>query len=281
MVFLCPDKYRNVEENLRDQLEFITSVLRKSSELYLKKSDSFEVKENDVGSYDIVTDVDVNIENYIISEIENRFPGDRIICEEKNNDTLTDERTWVLDPIDGTMNFHRGIPIYGIQTALLIDKQPVLSAIYIPSEDTVYSAAEGIGAFANGEILNPERSTGSLKESIISLCDFSRKNRAYRDALSDMISLMYDKVARIKMMGAACYDFVMIASGKTDLHIRFVNNIWDFMPGLFLAKTAGAYVDWDLLEKTGFLIVASSEKICSEFYSEVAEPVLKKLSESE
>ena len=266
-----------MESNLREQLEFITKTIRTSAQLYLKESDSVETKENDVGSYDIVTDVDVIIEDYIISEISRKYPNDRIICEERNNDVLTDERTWVLDPIDGTINFHRGIPAYGIQAALLIDKEPVLSVIYIPSEDSVFSAVKGLGAFVNDKPLQPKRVAGSLKESIISLCDFSRKNSAYRDALSDMISLMYNKVARIKMVGAACYDFVMVSTGRVDLHIRFVNNIWDFIPGLFLAEMSGAYIDRKLLDRTGFLIVASNEDICKEFYDEVAEPVISQL----
>ena len=88
---------------------------------------------------------------------------------------------------------------------------------------------------------------------------------------------MTERTGSLSMSSAACYDFVMVSTGRVDLHIRFVNNIWDFIPGLFLAEMSGAYIDRKLLDRTGFLIVASNEDICKEFYDEVAEPVISQL----
>ena len=71
------------------------------------------------------------------------------------------------------------------------------------------------------------------------------------------------------MFGAACVDFAYLACGRTDIHVRFVNKIWDFMPGLYLAEKAGAVYDRDLLDETGILILCSSEEVLDEALNEI------------
>ena len=78
-----------------------------------------------------------------------------------------------------------------------------------------------------------------------------------------------DCVARFKMFGAACLDFAYLASGCTDVHVRFVNKIWDFMPGMYLAEMAGAVYDRGLLDDTGILIMCSSQEVLDEAMSEI------------
>ncbi|MEO1289102.1 MAG: inositol monophosphatase family protein, partial [Chloroflexota bacterium] len=85
-------------------------------------TNSEEMQIQKKGTRDIVTSIDYGIENYLIADIQRNFPDDQIIAEETYNKTLTNKRTWVIDPIDGTVNFARGFPFFGVQMALLVDK---------------------------------------------------------------------------------------------------------------------------------------------------------------
>lgn len=114
-----------------------------------------------------------------------------------------------------------------------------------------------------------------LNQSMISLGDFSRRNQAYRDAQARFIDAMYDVVARIKIFGASCYDFAMLAAGSIDMHMRFVNNVWDYIPGLYLCERAGLQYDHALMEDKRLLIMSSDLSKCQRFYELVARDVLE------
>lgn len=263
------------ESGYQDELDFIIGAVRASSRRYIGRSKSdFSEKTNSVGAYDIVTKDDVDTERSLMDSIHERYPDDLFICEESSNQPLTDGRTWIIDPIDGTVNYSRGLPIYGTQLALMDGGRPVLSAIYLPAFDEMYTAVEGDVARMNGaEIHGP--ADRPLNQSMISLGDFSRRNQAYRDAQARFIDAMYDVVARIKIFGASCYDFAMLAAGSIDMHMRFVNNVWDYIPGLYLCERAGLQYDHALMEDKRLLIMSSDLSKCQRFYELVARDVLE------
>ena len=247
-----------MEDPYRRELEIATAAVRKAANRYVSDGNrESEEKANSVGSYDIVTYSDVEAQESIVSDIRAAFPQDRFYCEESDGNSLTDERTWVIDPIDGTLSYERGMPIYGTQLALFVGSVPVLSVIYVPVLGEMYTATEASGARLNGKPLGnvPDR---DLKKCVVSTGDFSRKKQEWRDKHYELIGAMRDEVARIRMLGAACCDFAFFTAGRLDIHIRFVNKLWDFMPGLFLARTAGAYVDEELLEKYSFLLLTQT-----------------------
>ena len=231
-------------------------------------SKSQEIKGNATGSFDIVTDADERAQQIIIDGLNKMFPEDLIIAEEHRDNPLTDVRTWVIDPIDGTLNYNRGVPVFGTQLALMVNKEPVFAMISLPALGEVYMADREKGAFLNGR---PLRQSGSrpLRECIVSTGDFSRKKVFWREKHEELIGRMRDEVARVRMFGAACADFAFLASGKTDIHLRFVNKLWDFIPGMFIAEMSGAYYDNDLLESTGLLVMCGSEEESREFSERV------------
>lgn len=226
------------------------------------------VKDTYAGVYDAVTDADVRIERLIVDGIRSRFPGDSIISEETSPDSPQGSRTWAIDPIDGTVNMVRGIPIYGIQGVFMRDGVPQASAITLPAFGESYTASED-GAFLNGRRIHTAEPR-PLRECILSTGDFSRRSERYREMQARLMSDCRDCVARFKMFGAACSDFAYLASGRTDIHVRFVNKIWDFMPGMYLAEKAGAVYDRDLLEKAGILIMCSCQEVLEEALREIA-----------
>ena len=258
-----------MEDPYGKELGIASEAVRRAAEVYVSGGDrASEEKANSVGSYDIVTRSDVDAQESIVKALGEAFPGDRFYCEESQDNSLTDERTWVIDPIDGTLSYERGMPLYGTQLALFVRKQPVLSVIYVPVLREMYTATEVSGACLNGSPIgnNPDR---ELKKCVVSTGDFSRKKQEWRDRHYELIGVMRDELARIRMLGAACCDFAFFAAGRIDIHIRFVNKLWDFMPGLFLARVSGAYVDEELLSEKSFLLLTQTRGEAEEFREKV------------
>ena len=131
------------------ELDVMVSALREASSIVLGGDRSAESKETLVGTYDVVTGSDVRAEETIIGRIREIFPDDVIISEETNPDSDMGGRTWAIDPIDGTMNYTRGIPLFGMQAVFMEDGVPKASAIYLPLYDEMFTATDD-GAFLNG-----------------------------------------------------------------------------------------------------------------------------------
>lgn len=224
-------------------------------------------KETVAGVYDVVTDTDVTVEREIIARLREAFPDDSIISEETSPDSEESDRSWAIDPIDGTVNMSRGIPLFGMQGVFMENGAPRASVINLPTESELYTASDD-GAFLNGTAIRTSEPR-PLKECILTTGDFSRRSQDYRLMQARLMSDCRDCVARFKMFGAACLDFAYLASGRTDVHVRFVNKIWDFMPGMYLAEMAGAVYDRGLLDDTGILIMCSSQEVLDEAMSEI------------
>lgn len=251
-----------------EELDVITEALRNASGIVRGGDRTAESKGTAVGTYDVVTGSDVLAERSIIDSILSRFPEDSIVSEETNPDGEERGRSWVIDPIDGTMNFSRGMPMYGMQAVFTVDRVPMASAIYLPAFDEMFTAS-GEGAFLNGSPISTAEPR-PLKECIVSTGDYSRRREEFRRGQAVLMSECYDNVARFKMMGAACMDFAYLACGRTDIHIRFVNRRWDFLPGLYLAERAGAVYDRDLMEEYSLLILCSCGDVLEEAVEEIA-----------
>lgn len=242
--------------------EFIQRVFREAAPMVLGGDRTPECKCTVLGVYDVVTDTDVRTENHILGRISEEFPDDSIISEETHPDAEEGERCWVLDPIDGTMNYSRGLPLFGMQAALMEDGVPVMAAIYLPSYDEMFVADDG-GAYLNGcriRTADPR----PLRECMLSTGDFSRRAEEYRVAQAEMFRSCYDYVGRFKMFGASCIDYSYLACGRTDVHTRFLNKKWDYVPGMYLACKAGAVFDRELARDHRLLMLCSSDEVLDE-----------------
>ena len=241
----------------RRELDIACKAIKEASSKYIFTKSEIKRKGKDSDAYDVVSENDVLIEDYIKEAIGKEFPNDSFICEESGEERRSD-RIWVIDPIDGTVNYTHNIPLYGIQLALMVGDDAVVAVIYLPEFDEMYTAEKGHGAFLNGRRLNV-RNEVPMHDSIVSISDYSRGSEAYRKGQIRFMELLHDKIARFKMFGSACCDFAFFASGRTDCHIRFVRNIWDFMPGLLISIEAGGICDHDLYDQHKLLIMCSSE----------------------
>ena len=254
------------------EAEFIQRVFREAAPIVLGGDRTAERKDTALGVYDVVTDSDVRTEEFVLSRIAEEFPGDSVISEETHPDAGEGERCWVLDPIDGTMNYTRGIPFFGMQAAFLEDGVPTMACIYLPVFDEMFVATEE-GAYLNGRPIRPA-APRPLRECILSTGDFSRRSVEFRVGQANLMSRCYDDVGRFKMFGASCVDYAYLACGRTDVHVRFLNKKWDYLPGMYLAVRAGAVFDRRLTRENRLLMLCSSDLVLDEAVEKLSQAIL-------
>lgn len=220
------------------ELSFITKTMREGYARFYSAPTSVENKT----SFDLVTDVDKKIESYISEQIKLEFPGDTIHGEEFSSAQRLQQRTWTVDPIDGTCNMASNIKMFGVQCSLVDGGEIVVGAIYLPHFDEMIWAERGEGCYCNGE---PIRVNGNvtLNNAIVSFGDYPHKRTTkVADIQNRAIGRIYPKVAKIRMFGAACMDFALVAQGKTHCTVVTTTNLWDIAPGIIICQEAGAII---------------------------------------
>lgn len=222
-----------------DELKVIRNAIKEAYDLFANQPPR-DVEQK--SEYDLVTDIDKQIETYITERILESFPQDRIHAEETRNDTPILDRTWTIDPIDGTVNMARGIVIYGIQCSLIENDEIVLAAIYLNLTNEMIVAAKGCGCFLNDSKI-AVNDLNSINNAVISFGDYPHKNSSrIADWQHSAIKKLYGNIAKIRMFGAACVDFAFVAAGRTDATVVITTNIWDIAPGILACREAGAIV---------------------------------------
>lgn len=221
----------------KKELEIMESAVRKA---YAEVFSADRSSSKDKGKFDVVTENDFRIEKYLIKTIEDNFSGDLILSEEYNSETAVKGRTWTVDPIDGTYNMTRNAPLFGIQCALYENDEIVFAIGYLPVFDEMYHAQKGCGAYLNGKKITVNKF--DVEHSVVSFGDISHRRT---DDAADQLKIMNglsQYVAKYRMFGTACFDFVYLASGRIDGTVIFTKNKWDIAPGMLIAKEAGALV---------------------------------------
>lgn len=221
----------------RHEREFVASEMQR---LYSKYEQIGVGQILEKTQFDLVTNVDEGIEGELALAIRTEFPGDRIHGEEDADRASISGRTWTIDPIDGTCNMANRIPLYGVQCSLFEDDDVVLGVIYIPHFGDLMYAELGQGCYLNGEKVSAKKD-GELNHALISFGDYPHsKSPEVAARQHRAIAQLYPKVAKIRMFGAACLDFLMVASGSTDATVVITRNLWDIAPGIMMTREAGA-----------------------------------------
>ncbi len=192
-------------------------------------------------AFDLVTDLDLNIEKYLTPEIKKAFPCDTVLGEEFSSAAQRQGRVWSLDPIDGTCNMANGAKLYGVQAALIENDETVVGVVYLPHFGEWYYAVKGEGAWCNGERIRVNDGV-ELQNALVSVGDYPHRNTELARIEHDAIRMIFPKIAKMRMFGGACMDFAFTASGKTHACVIITRNVWDIAPGLLLCQEAGALV---------------------------------------
>ncbi|WP_050183536.1 inositol monophosphatase family protein [Domibacillus robiginosus] len=187
---------------------------------------------------DFVTEMDIKVEALIIERIQQKYPDHRIFSEEAGVIEADSDYEWVIDPIDGTINYSIGVPQYGVSIALTYKGEPVVGVIDLPGLDETYWASKGGGAFKDGEPIRVRNVP--LAESFISHSDFAKDgNREANVQRLDLLSKIVNDVYRVRIIGTAAVTLAYIAAGKWDAALYMNPAFYDIAAGQLLVTEAG------------------------------------------
>lgn len=220
------------------ELQFITEKIKAA---YGRFAVSGPQDVRSKSAFDLVTEVDVNIERFLTDAILSAFPGDKIHAEEMSSTQEITGRTWVIDPIDGTNNFAHDIPTFGIQCCLFDGGTPKMAVIWLPRQDELYTAIEGQGCFLNGKQVSVNKDF-TADTAVISVGDFTHKSDRLAALQYKAVGYLYPRVAKLRMYGAASVDYAWFVSGRLAATVFTTRNLWDIAPGILLSQEAGAII---------------------------------------
>ncbi|MFI6506491.1 inositol monophosphatase family protein [Streptosporangium sp. NPDC050855] len=196
------------------------------------------------GDRDMATEVDYAVERAVRDFLSRETPEIGFVGEEEGATTVAESGLkWVLDPVDGTVNFLHGLPLCGVSLGLVDEDMPVLGVIDLPFLASRYSAAEGHGARADGRQIHAGE-TGDLRAAVVAMGDYAvgddatTKNRLRLALTRELVA----RVQRIRMFGAASIDLAWVAEGRVDALVMLSNKPWDTAAGVLIAREAGAVV---------------------------------------
>ena len=194
---------------------------------------------------DLVTETDTAVENLIINTLKTTFPNHSFIGEESVASglkcQLTENPTWIIDPIDGTSNFVHKYTHVAISIALMINKEAKLGIVYNPITELMYSAKLGQGAYCNGEKLKVN-STKDISKALFTTEFGSQRVPAIMDSRFRTMRKVIDKAHGIRSCGSAAISMIMVAAGHVDAYYEFGMHCWDIAAGDLIVREAGGVI---------------------------------------
>lgn len=222
------------KEEILFMLQKMEAIACRAGEMMLKARDAAVHQKE--GHFNFVTDADAAIEAYLKEALLPLIPGSRFFGEEEENDPLTDDPTFVVDPIDGTTNFIRNRNLSVVSIALLEKKTPVLGIIYNPYSDEMFTAEKGKGAYLNGEKIHV--SDIPFENALISYgtspYDAELAQRTMRAAEKFLL-----ESGDLRRSGSAAVDLADVACGRSDIMFEMRLRPWDIAAGSLLVQEAG------------------------------------------
>lgn len=186
---------------------------------------------------DVVTDADRAVEEFLRTALGKLRPGDSILGEEGGAaDHAGSQVRWLLDPIDGTVNFVLGLPYYSVSIAAQLDGRTVAGCVMNPASGDVFHAAAGYGAFLGDRRLSGPRSV-PLEQAVVATGFSYQPARRARQGRAAGELLAH--VGNLRRLGSAALDLCALAAGWIDLYYEGPLNEWDFAAGLLIAAEAG------------------------------------------
>lgn len=200
-------------------------------------------KQHDVqlkGEIDLVTEVDRRSEEFLLSALAERFPGQHVIAEESGLREGLGEQRWIVDPLDGTVNYAHGIPFFSVSIAFAVGDVLTLGVVYDPMRDECFSAERGQGAWLNGAPLKVT-AVPELGQSLLVTGFYYDSWRNPENNLDNFARLTL-RTQGVRRLGSAALDLCYVAAGRFDGYWELRLGAWDMAAGVLIAQEAGALV---------------------------------------
>jgi myo-inositol-1(or 4)-monophosphatase len=227
----------------------------RSAGTYLRKrfhDDDLEITGN--YRHDVKLDVDKQTEELLISLIRKKYPDHGFICEEIGRDLEKPDNNWVIDPLDGSVNFSRNIPHFCTSIAFKKEGHYLVGAVYDPMRDELFSAIRGHGAFLNGKPMK-RRGITSLEEAVVSGGFFKIESLEEGGKIFEKIAR---RVKKVRFFGSATLDLCYLACGRVNGYIQHAVNEWDIAAASLIAEEQG--IPMEIVESRGKLNVFAADR---------------------
>ena len=189
------------------------------------------------GPQDYVLESDAEVERFLRAHLTAAFPHDSFFGEESGGEF--GREVWIVDPIDGTANFARGIPHFGISIAFVREGRTEIGVIYQPVTDELYAARRGAGATLNGRRM----SVSGLADPKQALIEAGWSSRRPPEPYVAMVGHLYQAGAQVMRAGSGALGLAYVADGRTEGYCELHINSWDVLAGLLLIEEAGGWVN--------------------------------------
>jgi myo-inositol-1(or 4)-monophosphatase len=224
------------------------------------------------GRHDVVTAMDRKVERFVRKAIAERYPGDAVFGEEEGGGA--GERLWLIDPIDGTANYARGIPHYCVSIGYLERGVPTVAAIHDPSHDWLYAAERGRGAWRDGERLAVSP-CADLHAATVE-CGWSTR-RSTADYLA-LVGRVMEAGCAIRRVGSGALGLVDVAAGRSEAYCELHINAWDCAAGILLVTEAGGFAS-DFFAGEGIAagdaLIATNAALCAKLAGVIGIPITR------
>jgi myo-inositol-1(or 4)-monophosphatase len=220
--------------------KFIQKVTREAGAAVLERFGKEKVHYVKSGYlWDVVTKADLLSQKIITSRIRKKYPDHGIISEEQGPIKEDAEYIWVIDPIDGTLNFSRGVPLFGVMVCLVHKGRVILSAVHLPATDEFFFARAGGGAYCNGKRIrctSTKLLTRSFGASSSSLRLRTKK------FMTNLLGSADEEHMMLAAFGSIAVNSCYVAAGRRDWFVQASGKIWDFAPAYLMLKESGCNV---------------------------------------
>lgn len=191
------------------------------------------------GEIDLVTEIDYRSEEFLVTELQRRFPEHQVLAEEGGGE-VGGPHQWYVDPLDGTVNYAHGVPLFCVSIAYAKDGIPTLAAVFDPLREELFTAERGIGAWLNDRPLQVSQATELSRCLLVTGFPYDIRD-SERNNLDNFTRL--SKITQgVRRLGSAAIDLCYVAAGRFDGFWELSLKPWDLAAGILIAAEAGARV---------------------------------------
>ncbi len=227
---------------MHPMLNIAIRAARKAGNHIAKSLENAEkIESTQKGSNDFVTNVDKEAETIIIDTIKHSYPEHSIIAEENGMIEGKDSDVqWIIDPLDGTANFIKGIPHFSVSIAVRIKGRTEVACVYDPMQNELFTAQRGSGAQLNSARIRV-KPLKDLQGAILAT-GFPFKQKQHSESYFKILSALFVECADFRRTGSAALDLCYVAAGRVDGYFELGLKPWDLAAGELIAREAGALV---------------------------------------
>lgn len=201
-------------------------------------TDHFDVSQKG-GFANIVTTSDLAVQDFLCERLAVLLPGSGFLCEEKDVHDASREYTWVIDPIDGTANYSRGIDQCAICVGLKHNDEMIMGVVYLPRTNEMFYAEKGKGAFRNGKRIHV--SDRPFEDALVCTA-FSVYHKEWTDVCSRIVTEAFKQCNDFRRFGACAPELCYLAMGRCEVYFEYMLFPWDFAAASLIVIEAGGMI---------------------------------------